>query len=133
MIKPIRSPLRKLSKALTLFKLPSFLVICLLATFGSTSAIANEPESSNPLVIGIYDGLWPCAEKDATGYKGLTIDIWSKIANRHSLDYIIKPLPSIEGLVSAAENNEVDLVVSCHVITTERGSRVDFSVFWSHS
>ena len=133
MIKPIRSPLRKLSKALTLFKLPSFLVICLLATFGSTSAIANEPESSNPLVIGIYDGLWPCAEKDATGYKGLTIDIWNKIANRHSLDYIIKPLPSIDGLVNAAEKNEVDLVVSCHVVTPERASRVDFSVPFSYS
>ena len=133
MIKPIRSPLRKLSKALTLFKLPSFLVICLLATFGSTSAIANEPESSNPLVIGIYDGLWPCAEKDATGYKGLTIDIWNKIARRQSLDYIFKPLPSVEGLINAAEKNEVDLVVSCHVITAERASRVDFSVPFSYS
>lgn len=133
MIKPIRSPLRKFTKALTHFKCRGFFVICLLATLGSTSAVANEPESSNPLVIGIYDGLWPCAEKDSTGYKGLAIDIWNKIARRQSLDYIIKPLPSIEGLVNAAEKNEVDLVVSCHVITAERASRVDFTVPFSYS
>ena len=133
MIELIRLSLHKLTSALTHFNLRGFVVICLLGTFGTTSSIANETKSSNPLVIGIYDGLWPCAEKDATGYKGLTIDIWNKIANRHSLDYIIKPLPSIDGLVNAAEKNEVDLVISCHVITPERASRVDFSVPFSYS
>ena len=133
MIKSIRSSIHNFAKAPILCKFGGLFLLLLVGAFGPPSSIAHKLESLNPLVIGIYDGLWPCTEKDGSGYKGLTIDIWDKIARRHSLLYLIKPLPSIGDLVNAAEMNDVDLIVSCQIISAERASRVDFSVPFSYS
>ena len=100
----------------------------MLNTFWPPSAFAYKPEASNPLVIGIYDGLRLCAQKDDSGYSGFTIDLWNKIAKNNSLPYVFKAFPSMEDLVVASELNDIDLAVSCHVISPERASRVDFSV-----
>ena len=62
-------------------------------------------------MIGIYDGLGGCAQKDDSGYNGFTIDIWNKIAKNNSLPYVIKALPSMEDLVVASELNDIDLAV----------------------
>ena len=121
-------PRRTFSSNSVVYTLYVFFILYLLNAFWPPSAFAYKPEASNPLVIGIYDGLRLCAQKDDSGYSGFTIDIWDKIAKNNSLPYVFKALPSMEDLVVASELNDIDLAVSCHVISPERASRVDFSV-----
>ena len=108
----------------------SYLIFALVSasSFINTPAFALRPPTSDPLIVGIHNDLWPCSQKTDVGYQGSTMDIWEKIATKHSLSYELKPFSTMEELVVATTSNEVDLVASCHIISAERASRVDFSV-----
>ena len=113
----------------------SFLIFALVSasSFINTPAFALRLLTPDPLIVGIHNDLWPCSQKADVGYQGSTMDIWEKIATKHSLSYELKPFSTMEELVVATSSNEVDLVASCHIISAERASRVDFSVPISYS
>lgn len=109
-------------------RIPASIFVGALITCSAVPAIAVQPETSTPLVVGIRRDLPPCPEMNDSGYQGFALDIWGNIANKHSLSYELKPFSTVEGLISASTVNDADLVVSCHIVTAERASRVDFSI-----
>jgi hypothetical protein len=95
--------------------------------YASESAIAAT-DSSEHLLDGTVDNYLPCSDKANTNSKGLSIDVWRRVAENINRPYTIVSLPTFSQAVDAAAFGSVDLIASCHKITPERLELVEFSV-----
>jgi ABC-type amino acid transport substrate-binding protein len=101
------------------------LALALIAIFGlAQSATAAVP--NGPLTVATRD-VPPFAIRGADGgWTGISIDLWTAIAERLDLDYHFIELP-LAKMIDRVSTGEVDAVVAALTITSPREERVDFS------
>lgn len=60
-------------------------------------------------------------------WEGLSFDLWEKISSELGYEYEVREF-DLEGLVTAVENQEIDIAVSPLTITADREERMDFTL-----
>lgn len=108
---------------------------CYLLLFGlQCVAQVPAPVEKDKLVIGITET--PLfVVKENNKFKGLSISSWLLVNQRLNHDYEFKVYPDLSSLLTAVENNEVDLSINPVTVTDQRMQRMDFSqpYFISHT
>ena len=77
------------------------------------------------LVVGVKISP-PFIMKNGLNYEGLSIDLWTKLAEKLNVEYEFK-LYNLSNLLIAIENGEVDICISPMTVTSDRIKMIDFS------
>lgn len=80
------------------------------------------------LRVGVVDGSQPCSYRAAGAWKGLAVDLWSRLAQREDLPYVLRPMPSIKAMLEATRTGQLDVAVECINITPQRLQKYRFSL-----
>ena len=96
------------------------LLIPLLA--GSAQAVESSPE---PLVVATRH-VPPFAIRGDAGWDGLTIELWTRIAERLERAYELREM-TLSEMLTAVETGRADLAAAALTITSDREARLDFS------
>ncbi|WP_034640123.1 transporter substrate-binding domain-containing protein [Desulfovibrio inopinatus] len=116
-----------------------FVFFCFVVAFPFMSSAAphsiveNSEEYTNPLIVGVKSAP-PFAFKDeADQWTGISIRLFKDIAEDLNRQLLFREY-TLEDLLTAVENGEIDVAVSALSITPERELRMDFShpFFTSH-
>jgi len=98
----------------------------------SASAQAEAPASvaAPPPVlrVGVLDGAQPCSDVENGQWQGLAVELWSQLARREKLPYVLEARPSAAGLLRDVQRGALDVGVGCLTITPERVTEVRFSL-----
>jgi len=104
------------------------ILVCMAGagTCGTNATSVDQDPPGKILTVGVVIAP-PFLEKDAKGgYRGLAYDLWAAVANDLGLRF--KTIEySLEGLLEAVRQEEVDVGVSALSITAERETTMDFS------
>lgn len=96
----------------------------LLAVGAVLPAAAVEPV----LRVGVVDGAPPCSYRDAGAWRGLAIDLWTRIATREQLPYVVSEWPSVREMLEATRRGSLDVAVGCINVSPDRLERYRFSL-----
>ncbi len=96
----------------------------LLALGGPEAAGALEPV----LRVGVVDGAPPCSYRDAGAWRGLSIELWNRIATREGLPYVVSEWPSVQEMLDASREGRLDVAVGCINVSPDRLGRYRFSL-----
>lgn len=98
--------------------------------FAGRGAHAQELSSeSAPLTIGIYKQAPFVIEKDGV-FKGMAIDLWEAIAERHQYAFTYVPYDNVGALLDVTAAGKIDVAVGNISITSERAEILDFTHPW---
>lgn len=93
------------------------------------AAPAAWSQSSGPVLrVGVVDGAQPCSFRQAGVWKGLAIDLWSRVATQEKIPYVLQEWPNLQALLAATRSNRVDVAVGCINLSTERLATTSFSL-----
>jgi len=104
--------------------LQSLLFICCLLPLGLYAQQTSSPQQTIKVGIKVTP---PFIVEDNGQYKGLSIQSWEMINDELGLDYEYVSFSTIEGLLNAVENNEVDMSINPITVTYQRMQTIDFS------
>jgi ABC-type amino acid transport substrate-binding protein len=68
----------------------------------------------------------PFITKNADSYSGLSIELWESIARKLNYSYSYREM-DLSGLISALENDEIDICINPLTVTSERVADFDFT------
>ncbi|MFQ6537826.1 MULTISPECIES: transporter substrate-binding domain-containing protein [Aphanothece] len=95
----------------------------------AAAAALERLEPAPPVLrVGMVDGAPPCSYRDAGDWRGLAIDLWSRIATRERLPYVVSAWPSVQAMLEASRNGDLDVAVGCINVSPERLERYRFSL-----
>lgn len=105
----------------------------LLAIAMPATAAALEPggraESALPVLrVGVVDGAPPCSDREGGDWRGLAVELWSRISTRERLPYVLSEWPSVQAMLEASRNGDLDVAVGCINVSPERLQRYRFSL-----
>ncbi len=80
------------------------------------------------LRVGVVDGSPPCNYRKSEEWQGLAVDLWTRIATRERLPFVLKESSSVQSLLDATRRAEVDVAVGCLNVSPERLGRYRFSL-----
>ena len=113
-----------------------FFTTILLALLFSAEVLAQDsiPSPDDKLVIGVTETP-PFVSYENGRYSGISITFWEMVQEELDVEYEYKSYPSLEALLSAVENAEVDFSINPITVTDQRMIRMDFSqpFFISHT
>lgn len=95
----------------------------LLATWPAPAARA-EPV----LRVGMVDGAPPCSYREAGVWRGLSVELWNRIASLERLPFVVSEWPSVRQLLEASRAGRLDVAVGCLNVSPERLTRYRFSL-----
>lgn len=98
-----------------------FLVICLFPMLASA-----QDEESGGLKVGVK-AVAPFVVKSATGWSGLSVELWESIALQQGWQTEWVELDSAQSQIDALAAGEVDVAVGALSMTSEREAVMDFS------
>ncbi len=105
----------------------------LLAFAFANIATAQESEQSRPqtgrLTVGVYESP-PFVMKDGERFKGMSIDLWERLAADLDIEADYVELDTLRELVSATANGLIDVAVTNLTITRDRAESIDFTHPW---
>lgn len=105
----------------------------LLAFAFANIATAQESEQSRPqtgrLTVGVYESP-PFVMKDGERFKGMSIDLWERMAADLDIEADYVELDTLRELVSATANGLIDVAVTNLTITRDRAESIDFTHPW---
>jgi polar amino acid transport system substrate-binding protein len=108
------------------------LFVALLALSGSLLFAGALPARSLPpppvLRVGVVDGAQPCTFRQDGVWKGLAVDLWTRVATEERLPFILREWPDLRALLAATRRGEVDLAVGCVNLSPERLRTLTFSL-----
>jgi polar amino acid transport system substrate-binding protein len=108
------------------------LSVALLALSGSLLFAGVLPARSLPppavLRVGVVDGAQPCSFRQEGVWKGLAIDLWTRVATEERLPFTLQEWPDLRALLAATRRGEVDLAVGCVNLSPERLRTLTFSL-----
>jgi len=85
--------------------------------------------STQPVLrVGVVDGSQPCSFREGGAWKGLAVQLWTRIAQRENLPFVLRPMPSIRAMLEATRRNEIDVAVECINISPWRLKLYRFSL-----
>ncbi|MCT0231747.1 transporter substrate-binding domain-containing protein [Synechococcus sp. CS-1324] len=108
--------------------LRSLLSHLLLSVAVAAMGLPAQAESLPVLRVGVTDGSQPCSFREGGIWRGLAVDLWSRIATEEALPYVIKAQPDTRALLQAVQSGEIDLAVGCLNVSPERLQRVRFTL-----
>ena len=97
----------------------------LLLGAGSLQAMPTAP---NVLRVVVVEGSQPCSFREGGAWQGLAVLLWSQIAQRERIPYVLQPMPSIRAMLEATRNGELDVAVECINLSPDRLRRYRFSL-----
>jgi polar amino acid transport system substrate-binding protein len=103
----------------------------LLLGLGASSgpAIAQTATTSPTVLrVGVLTGSQPCSDQQSGHWQGLAVELWSRLARREGLPYVLSSRSTPAALLAAVENSTLDVGVGCLTITPERVNAVRFSL-----
>jgi ABC-type amino acid transport substrate-binding protein len=106
----------------TLWALLCLPVLLFPLPLGSTESAGIGPE---PLVVATRN-VPPFAIRREHGWDGLTIELWTQIAERLGRRFELREMP-LTRMLDAVESGSVDLAAAALTITSDREARVDFT------
>ena len=100
-----------------------------LAVLGIAAGPALAAGSANPVLqVGVVDGSQPCSFRVAGSWHGIAVDLWSQIAQREAIPYVLQPMPSIQAMLEATRKGQLDVAVECVNLSPDRLRRYRFSL-----
>ncbi|MFY7696311.1 MAG: transporter substrate-binding domain-containing protein, partial [Cyanobium sp.] len=84
--------------------------------------------SPSVLRVGVVDGAQPCSFRGEGVWKGLAVDLWSRVATEERLPFILQEWPNLRALLEATRRGEVDVAVGCINLSPERLRTTTFSL-----
>jgi ABC-type amino acid transport substrate-binding protein len=96
----------------------------LLAAAMPVPAAVAEPV----LRVGVVDGSPPCSYREAGVWRGLSVDLWSRIATLERLPYVVSEWPSVRAMLEASREGRLDVAVGCINVSPDRLRRYRFSL-----
>lgn len=99
-------------------------IILILLIFNCFTGFSQKDTLSNKIVVGIKQTP-PFIYKENDKIKGLSIDLWEKLAPQLGLEYEYKEY-KLKDLLVALENGEVDMCISPLTVTSERIKKFNF-------
>ncbi len=104
--------------------MPRILIALLLCLSSLPAWAAESPQPS--LRVGISE-VPPFVIREADGsWRGISIDLWRRIAEQAGYAFELKPMP-FRQLLPSLEAGELDVVVGALTMTAEREERFDFT------
>lgn len=100
------------------------LALCLALGLPGAAAAATEPV----LRVGVVDGSPPCSYQVAGVWRGLAIDLWSRVATLERLPYVVTEWPSVRQMLEASREGRLDVAVGCINVSPDRLQRYRFSL-----
>lgn len=88
-------------------------------TNASTTRILN---------VGVVDGAQPCSDQENGQWQGLAVELWSHLASRERLPFLLEARPTAAALLRDVQSGVLDVGVGCLTITPERVNSVRFSL-----
>lgn len=109
------------------------LYLFFLIGFTGVAQDTNQVDQ-NKLIIGLTETP-PFVIQENNRFKGLSISSWELVNRKLNADYEFKSYPSLNTLLSAVENGEVDFSINPITVTDQRMKKMDFSqpYFISHT
>lgn len=89
------------------------------------AAVANP---TPVLRVGVVDGSQPCSFFEGGAWQGLAVRLWGQIAERESIPYVLRPMPSIQAMLEATRSGQLDVAVECINLSPDRLRRYRFSL-----
>src|SRR5699024_5415769 len=99
--------------------------VAILVAAPSSAAHAQ----SEPLTVGFHRSP-PFVMVKGDRVYGLAVDIWERIAARNQIPFKFKRYNTVNALLQATEDGDIDLAVTNLTITNKRAKRVDFTQPW---
>jgi polar amino acid transport system substrate-binding protein len=96
--------------------------------FVAITIAPGRAESPPVLRVGVVDGSPPCSSRQSGEWQGLAVELWTRIATRERLPFVLSEWPSVQSLLEATGRNEVDVAVGCLNVSPERLGRYRFSL-----
>lgn len=100
--------------------------ILLIFILSPTLVYAQEPVQKDSLVIGIKNTP-PFIISENKNYTGISIMLWDNIASELDLDYSYKEYNTLEALLTALNQGEIDLSINPLTVTSKRIATLDFT------
>jgi ABC-type amino acid transport substrate-binding protein len=100
------------------------LIVALGACGGGVWAQSTPPV----LRVGVVDGAQPCSFREAGLWKGLAVDLWTRVATEERLPFVLQERPNLNALLDATRRQEVDVAVGCINLSPERLRSLTFSL-----
>ncbi|MEB3335745.1 MAG: transporter substrate-binding domain-containing protein [Cyanobacteriota bacterium] len=80
------------------------------------------------LRVGVVDGAQPCTFRQEGVWKGLAVDLWTRVATEERLPFVLQEWPNLNALLAATRRQEVDVAVGCINLSPERLRALTFSL-----
>ena len=107
----------------------SFPGLSLLIVLLTLPGVAAWGQISSPVLrVGVVDGAQPCSFRKEGAWKGLAVDLWTRVATEESLPFILREWPNLRALLEATRRQEVDVAVGCINLSPERLESITFSL-----
>ena len=104
-------------------------ITTVLAAGPCSAALAGSPQpASRVLRVGVLDGAQPCSDLESGQWQGLAVELWSRLASRERLPFILETRPTAAALLQDVQAGSLDVGVGCLTITPERVNDVRFSL-----
>ena len=104
-------------------------ITTVLAAGPGSAALAGIPQpASRVLRVGVLDGAQPCSDLESGQWQGLAVELWSRLASRERLPFILETRPTAAALLQDVQAGSLDVGVGCLTITPERVNDVRFSL-----
>ena len=107
---------------------------CLAAAIAGPAVAAqpptstSSPEHSRVLNVGVLDGAQPCSDQENGQWQGLAVELWSHLASRERLPFVLEPRSSAATLLRDVQSGRLDVGIGCLTITPQRVNSVRFSL-----
>jgi len=103
-------------------------ITLVLAVLGQAPFAARGQASSPVLRVGVVDGAQPCSFRKEGVWKGMAVEIWTKVATQERLPFVLEEWPDLRSLLEATRRQEVDVAVGCINLSPERLKSLSFSL-----
>ncbi|MEB3318640.1 MAG: transporter substrate-binding domain-containing protein [Cyanobacteriota bacterium] len=106
----------------------SALVSLACALLLGSSLPAGSQTTPGVLRVGVVDGAQPCTFRKEGSWKGLAVDLWTRVATEEKLPFILQEWPNLTALLAATRRGEVEVAVGCINLSPERLQTTLFSL-----
>lgn len=106
------------------FKIPLF--ISLIFSLFCTTGFSGNTSIDTTLRVGVKPAP-PFVLNDVYNTEGLSLKLWNSIALESGIKYELVPYQTVEELITATKNNEIDLSINPVTVTEKRMGELDFS------
>jgi len=105
----------------------SIRLLLTLLVLGLAQPVSAEP-LQRVLRVGVVDGSQPCSYREGGVWRGLAVDLWTRVANREGFPYVLVPSASISAMLEATRSGQLDVAVECINLSPQRLRQDRFSL-----